>query len=89
MITIDKPVRDEVYKLIHDYKNEILKDGDWWHCLDNHYLNVYCPDEDSFTQPDAIYRVNLYELDRGDTSSYSQDVQFDLPTMTRKEIRLL
>lgn len=78
----------EVYKVIHDYKNEILESCDWWWSVGNYDLNVHCLD-DNADEPEAIFSINLYELDLGEASSYEQSVQFDLPPMTRKEIRLL
>lgn len=79
----------EVYGLIHKFKNEILDTGDWWYAIDGHDINVHCLDDENFDQPEAIFSINLYELDLGDTSSYTKGVQFDLEPMTRKEIRLL
>ena len=83
------PVDKElVYKAIKEHKNEILEDCDWWFTVDNYDLNVHCQDDEPF-EPDAMFRINLYELDEGETSSYSKQSQYDLPPMTRKEIRLL
>jgi len=80
--------KDLVYKAIKEHKNEILEDCDWWFTVDNYDLNVHCQDDEPF-EPDAMFRINLYELDEGETSSYSKQSQYDLPPMTRKEIRLL
>ena len=82
---IDKEL---VYSAIKKYKNEILEDCDWWWSIDNYDLNVHCPDDEPF-EPDAVFHINLYELDQGLTSSYESKSQYDLPNMTRKEIRLL
>jgi hypothetical protein len=79
----------EVYGLIHTHKNDILDTGDWWWAIDGYDINVHCLDDENFDSPDAIFSINIYELDEGNTSSYDSDVQFDLPPMTRKEIRLL
>ena len=79
-------------ELIHKYKNDILDTKDWWWAVEtakNKYdVNVHCLD-DNADEPDAIFSINLYRLDQGNTSSYDTDVQFDLEPMTRKEIRLL
>ncbi len=81
--------REQVYKAIHDHKNEILATGEWWWAIDGYDLNVYCPDEDDFENPEAIYHINLYEMDEDGLSSYHSEDQYDLPQMTRQEIRLL
>jgi hypothetical protein len=51
-------------------------------------VNVFCLDDETFETPEAVFSVNLYRLDQGDTSSYDSSVQYDLPSMTRREIRL-
>ena len=82
----------EVYALIHKHKNEILETGDWWWAIntadDMYDVNVFCLDDENFEKPEAVFSINLYRLDQGDTSSYSSSVQYDLPSMTRREIRL-
>jgi hypothetical protein len=87
MVTMMQMI-DEAMKLIHDHKNEILGTGDWWYALDGYDINVHCMDDD-IDQPDAIFHINLYELDHGKTSSYDLRAQHDLTPMTRREIRLL
>lgn len=79
----------EVYKLIHDHKNEILDSQDWWWAIGNKDINIHCLDDDTWELPDAVYSINLYELNENGTSSYDSSVQYDLPPMTRREIRLL
>ena len=85
-------LKSEARDLIHKHKNDILDTKDWWYAIDtvkNKYdINVHCLD-DNADEPDAIFSINLYRLDQGNTSSYDTDVQFDLEPMTRKEIRLL
>lgn len=85
-------LNDAVKDLIHTHKNEILDSCDWWWAIDTanskYDINVHCLD-DNFDQPDAIFNINLYELDHGRTSSYELRAQHDLTPMTRKEIRLL
>jgi hypothetical protein len=51
-------------------------------------VNVHCLDDETFETPEAVFSINLYRLDQGDTSSYQVDVQYDLEPMTRREIRL-
>jgi len=46
-------------------------------------------DDENFEKPEAVFSINLYRLDLGDTSSYDSSSQYDLEPMTRKEIRLL
>ncbi len=80
--------KEQVYKAIHDHKNEILDTNDWWWAIDGYDLNVFCY-EDEPDSPDALFNINLYELDEDGLSSYHSEDQYDLPQMTRKEIRLL
>jgi hypothetical protein len=82
-------LKDAVKDLIHTHKNDILDTGDWWWAIDGHDINVHCLDDENFEKPEAVFSINLYRLDLGNTSSYDSDVQFDLEPMTRKEIRLL
>ena len=83
---------DAVKDLIHKHKNEILDSGDWWWAVntakDMYDVNVHCLDDENFEKPEAVFSINLYRLDQGDTSSYDSSVQWDLPSMTRREIRL-
>ena len=81
-------LKDAVMDLIRQHKNDILDSCDWWWSIDNYDINVFCYEDEPY-EPDAVFNINLYELDRGNTSSYDQSVQYDLPSMTRKEIRLL
>lgn len=86
-------LKGEAKDLIHKFKNEILDTGDWWYAIktanDMYDINVHCLDDENFEKPEAVFSINLYRLDLGDTSSYTTSVQFDLEPMTRKEIRLL
>ena len=85
-------IKDAVKGLVHKHKNEILESGDWWYAVstanDMYDVNVFCLDDETFETPEAVFSVNLYRLDQGDTSSYDSSVQYDLPSMTRREIRL-
>mgnify|MGYP003350217781 len=80
--------KDAVMELIHHHKNDILETKDWWWTVNDYDINVHCLDDNS-DEPDAVFSINLYRLDREDTSSYDRNVQWDLEPMTRKEIRLL
>jgi hypothetical protein len=86
-------IKDAVKDLIHVHKNDILESGDWWYAVstanDVYDVNVHCLDDETFETPEAVFSINLYRLDRGDTSSYQFDVQYDLEPMTRREIRLI
>jgi hypothetical protein len=86
-------LKDAVKDLIHKHKNDILDTGDWWWAVntanDKYDVNVHCLDDENFEEPEALFSVNLYRLDRGDTSSYDSSSQYDLEPLTRKEIRLL
>ena len=82
--------KDAVFQLIYEHKNEILEEGDWWWTINSYDINIHCQDDENFYEPDAVFKINLYKLDRPDgTSSYGKDVQWDLPPMTRKQIRLM
>jgi len=85
-------IKDAVKDLVHKHKNEILESCDLWYAVstanDMYDVNVFCLDDETFEQPEAVFSVNLYRLDQGDTSSYDSSVQYDLPSMTRREIRL-
>ena len=86
-------IKYAVKDLIHAHKNEVLGTGDWWWSVstvnDNYDVNVHCADDENFEDPSAVFSINLYRLDLGDTSSYTKNVQHDLEPMTRREIRLL
>lgn len=86
-------LKDAVKDLIHKHKNDILDTGEWWWAIDTandkYDINVHCLDDENFEKPEAVFSINLYRLDEGNTSSYEQSAQFDLEPMTRKEIRLL
>jgi hypothetical protein len=45
--------------LIKQYKDEIVKDGDWWHGTDTHSFNIHCLDDEC----DGWYNVNVYKVD--------------------------
>lgn len=83
-------LKDKAKDLIRTHKNEILETGEWWYAIettnDKYDINVHCLDDENFESPDAIFSINLYRLDEGNTSSYVFDVQYDLEPMTRKEI---
>lgn len=81
-----------VKDLIHAHKNDILDSCDWWWAVetanDKYDVNVFCYEDDT-DSPDAVFSVNLYRLNETPTSSYDLSVQWDLPCMTRKDIRLI
>ena len=81
-------LKDAVMDLIRQHKNDILDSCDWWWSIDNYDINVFCYEDEPF-EPSAIFSINLYELDEGHTSSYEGKSQYDLPSITRKEIGLL
>lgn len=80
--------KDAIKDLIHEHKNEILETKDWWWTINDFDINVHCL-EDNADEPDAVFSINLYRLDRETTSSYEARVQWDMQPMTRREIRLL
>jgi hypothetical protein len=45
--------------LAKQYKDEIVKDGDWWHGTDTHSFNIHCLDDEC----DGWYNVNVYKVD--------------------------
>jgi hypothetical protein len=74
---------NEVYALIHKHKNDILDTNDWWWAIGDYDLNVFCYEDDP-ESPDALFNINLYKIGYG----FSAESQYDLPSMTRREIRL-
>ena len=81
--------KDAVMQLIYQHKEEILETCEWWWTVNDYDINVFCLDDEPY-EPNAIFNINLYKLDRPDgTSSYEKGVQWDLPSMTRLEIKLL
>lgn len=81
--------KDAVMQLIYEHKDEIISEGDWWWSINSYDINVHCPIDHEWEDPNSIYHINLYRLDRGDTSSYESSVQWDLPPITRQEIQSL
>jgi hypothetical protein len=86
-------IKDAVKDLIREHKEDILRVRDWWWAVetanDKYDVNVHCLDDENCDEPEAIFSINLYRLDRGNTSSYEERVQHDLEPMTREEIRTL
>jgi len=86
-------IQDAVKDLIRVHKDEIFKVRDWWYSVetanDKYDVNIHCLDDENYDKPEAEFSINLYRLDLGHTSSYESDVQWDLPSMTRQEIRLI
>lgn len=78
--------KDAVMHLIYEHKDEILEDCDWWWTINDYDINIHCLDDEPY-DPDAVFSINLYRLDREDTSSYESSVQWDLPPMTRQQIQ--
>jgi hypothetical protein len=74
-----------IYDTIKKHKQEILKWGDWWYGFDTHSINVHCPDEEYWEEPDALYSINVYAVGANGMDDYS--VQYDLPPMTRLHLQ--
>jgi len=49
----------EADDLIAKYKDEIIKEGDWWWGTDTHSYNIHCLDDEC----DGWYNVNVYKVD--------------------------
>ena len=85
--TCEEFLQDAVKDLIHKYKNDILDSNDWWWYVetanDGYDINVFCYEDDP-ESPEALFNVNLYRTGHG----FSAESQYDLPSMTRREIRL-
>jgi hypothetical protein len=66
--------------LIAKYKDEIVKDRDWWWGLDKYSINIHSLNEDG----DDWYNVNVYKVDPvTGMDNYSE--WFDLPRVFIKE----
>jgi hypothetical protein len=89
MIEMGKKIdNDLVYAVIKRYKNEILEDCDWWYKFEFYDMNVHCQDDEPY-EPDALFQINLYELNEHGLGDFEEKSQTNLPSMTRMEIRLL
>ena len=77
-------VAGEVKDLLHRYKYEIAKDGDWWYGLPDYSINVFCYDEGGWEKPDALFEINVYRVGENGMDDYS--IQWDLPPLTRQEL---
>ena len=52
-----KTLQEIALILIKEYRDEIVRDGDWWWGNDTHDFNIHCPDDD------GIYHINIYPFD--------------------------
>jgi hypothetical protein len=43
--------------LIATYRNEIVRDGDWWYGTDEHSFNIHSPHNDGW------FSINVYKVD--------------------------
>lgn len=79
-------VKGEVKDLLHKYKDEILDSCDWWWGLDKFSINVFCQEDEPF-EPDARFEINVYKVGENGMDDYS--IQWDLPSLTRQQLRIL
>lgn len=54
--------------LVQAYKDEILRDGDWWFGTDDYDINVYDPDAWHFVNETNIFSVDVYRVNTGYTT---------------------
>jgi hypothetical protein len=52
----DKELEKIAHNLIKQYKNEIIRHGDWWHGIDNYSFNIYSPDDND------LFNINIYKV---------------------------
>ncbi len=80
--------KDEVLEVIKKYQDEILEQTDWWYGFENHDINVFCYDDNPYL-PDSVFQISVYTLgDRGVDNMY-EEVENQIPSMTRLQIKLL
>lgn len=67
--------------LIRKYKDEILRDRDWWFGLPEYTINVH-----DYTEQD-IFSINVYKVGENGMDDYSH--WENLPSLTKKELKAL
>jgi len=67
--------------LIRKYKDEILRERDWWFGLAEYSINVHdYNDED-------VFHINIYKVGENGMDDYTHSE--DLPSLTKKELKAL
>ena len=74
----DEQLQQIANDLIAQYKDEIVRDGDWWHGIEEHSFNIHCPDEDGW------YQINVYKVDPV-TGMDNYEWMIDLPRVFLEE----
>ena len=44
------------HELINQYKHEIVRDGDWWHGINEYSFNIHSPNDDD------LFNINVYKI---------------------------
>jgi hypothetical protein len=65
-------------ELIETYRDEIVRDGDWWHGTDEHSFNIHSPNDDEW------FHINVYKFDPV-TGTDNYDSWIDLPRVFLEE----
>ena len=81
--TCEQYLVGEVKELLHRYKYEIARDGDWWHGLPEYSVNIFCHEDDS-DKPNPTFHINIYKV--GDNGMDDYSMQWDLPSITKREL---
>lgn len=53
----DEELTQIAQTLIKQYKHEIVRDGDWWHGIDDYSFNFHSPDDND------LFNINVYKVD--------------------------
>ena len=57
MALTKKQMQEMADVLIKAYKDEIVRDGDWWHGTSEHSFNIHSPNDDGW------FNINVYNYD--------------------------
>ena len=73
--------------LIAKYKDEIVRDGDWWYGIDEYSFNIHSLEDDVKAEDYDWYSINVYKVDPV-TGMDNYEWMIDLPRVFIKgEIR--
>ena len=59
----DQQLQQIANDLIGQYKHEIVKEGDWWHGIDDYSFNIHSLEDDVDSAEYDWYQINVYKVD--------------------------